>query len=150
MTEIHPNRSLRRTRRSLPIALLRAREKVMEPIRGMLADSQISEQKWRVLRVVDEAGPMEQTAIAKAACLLLPSLTRIIHALEKDGLLVRKTGARDRRTSIVTITPKGEAFIETHSRHSRAIFENIEAQFGIQKLETLLDLLEELQDIRFD
>ena len=51
--------SFRPTDRSLPIALLRAREKVMEPVREILAHSNISEQKWRVLRVVDEAGPVE-------------------------------------------------------------------------------------------
>ena len=47
---------LRRTSRSLPIALLRARETVMAPIREMLAESDINEQKWRVLRVLDEVG----------------------------------------------------------------------------------------------
>jgi len=36
------------TDRSLPIALLRARETVMEPVRDMLSESGISEQKWRV------------------------------------------------------------------------------------------------------
>ena len=45
----------------------------MGPIREMLTKSGISEQKWRVLRVLDEMGPVEQTAIAEAACLLLPS-----------------------------------------------------------------------------
>ena len=43
---------LRRTGRSLPIALLRARETVMGPIRDMLTTSGVNEQKWRVLRVV--------------------------------------------------------------------------------------------------
>ena len=36
----------------LPIALMRAREQVMAPIRNMLADSGITEQQWRVLRVL--------------------------------------------------------------------------------------------------
>ncbi len=42
------------TNRSLPIALLRARETVMGPIRDMLATSGVNEQKWRVLRVLQE------------------------------------------------------------------------------------------------
>ena len=70
-----PMPPLRRTARSLPIALLRARERVMGPIREILNESGISEQKFRVLRVVEESGPMEQTALAQQACLLLPSLT---------------------------------------------------------------------------
>ena len=82
---------LRRTARSLPIALLRARERVMGPIREILNESGISEQKFRVLRVVEESGPMEQTALAQQACLLLPSLTRMLRAMEEGdriGLLL--------------------------------------------------------------
>ena len=80
-----PMPPLRRTARSLPIALLRARERVMGPIREILNESGISEQKFRVLRVVEESGPMEQTALAQQACLLLPSLTRMLRAGDIAG-----------------------------------------------------------------
>ena len=136
---------LRQTKRSLPIALLRARETIMEPVREMLSRSQISEQKWRVLRVVEEIGPVEQTVIAAGASLLLPSLTRLMHAMETDGLLSREPSTTDRRKSIVTITTKGRGLINEHSAESIALFTKIENQFGAQKLETLLDLLEDLQ-----
>jgi homoprotocatechuate degradation regulator HpaR len=147
-TPTNPKTNLRKTERSLPIALLRARETVMEPVRDMLSRSQISEQKWRVLRVVAESGPMEQTAIAKAACLLLPSLTRIMHAMETDGLLLRAPGTKDRRKSIVTITDKGLALIREHAAESNAIFARLEAEFGKDQMENLLDLLEKLQATR--
>jgi homoprotocatechuate degradation regulator HpaR len=147
-TPTNPKMILRKTERSLPIALLRARETVMEPVRDMLSRSQISEQKWRVLRVVAESGPMEQTAIAKAACLLLPSLTRITHAMETDGLLLRAPGTKDRRKSIVTITDKGLALIREHAAESNAIFARLEAEFGKDQMENLLDLLEKLQATR--
>ena len=136
---------LRHTQRSLPIALLRARETIMEPVREMLSRSQISEQKWRVLRVVQEIGPVEQTVIAKRACLLLPSLTRLMHAMESDGLLTREASTEDRRKSIVSITDKGRALIAEHANESTALFDRIEAQFGQHKIEHLLDLLDELQ-----
>ena len=140
---------LRPTDRSLPIALLRARETVMEPIRDMLSEAGISEQKWRVLRVVEESGPLEQTSIAKKACLLLPSLTRIMHALEEDGLLVREPDSQDRRKSAASITPAGRALINAHASRSNEIFAQLENQFGRRRLETLLDLLEELQQVKF-
>ena len=69
------NPAFRKTKRSLPIALLRAREQVMEPIRAMLADSGVTEQKWRVLRVLEEAGEIEPTVIAREACLHLQQTT---------------------------------------------------------------------------
>lgn len=138
---------LRQTQRSLPIALLRARETVMGPIREMLATSGINEQKWRVLRVVQEHGPMELTLIAREACLLLPSLTRIVRAMEDEGLLTRATPSDDRRKAVVTITERGTQLIRDHSAQSQAIFDRLEAGFGAKRLETLLDLLEELQGL---
>lgn len=134
----------RPTERSLPIALLRARESVMEPIREMLAQSGISEQKWRVLRVLEQYGPVEHTVIAEAACLLLSSLTRLLGSMEREGLVERRAGEEDRRKSIVSITAKGRSLIDAHAQESRAIFERLEAEFGRERLERLLDLLEDL------
>lgn len=135
---------LAQTARSLPIALLRARETVMGPYREMLTQSGISEQKWRVLRVVSESGPMEQTAIASAACLMLPSLTRILSAMEKDGLLTRQPDTQDRRKSIVTISAAGQAFIASHASRSAEITARLQQSYGAEKMTQLLDLLEEL------
>lgn len=136
------------TARSLPIALLRARETVMGPVREMLARGPVNEQKWRVLRVLDEAGPMEQTAIARAACLLLPSLSRILRTMEAEGLLTRAADPADGRKSVVAITEAGRAVIRAHAAESRAIFARIEAEFGADRLATLLDLLEDLRKLR--
>lgn len=147
MTDTSP---LRRTRRSLPIALLRARESVMGPIREMLAKSGVNEQKWRVLRVLQERGPSELTALADEACLLLPSLTRIARAMEEDGLISRVTPPDDRRKTIAAITLAGEALIQAHSAQSAQIFARIERDFGAERLEDLLDLLEALQDLPRD
>ena len=138
---------LRETTRSLPIALLRARETVMAPIRVMLNESGISEQKWRVIRVLDEAGPLEQTALAAAACLLLPSLTRIMRAMEGEGLVVRAADPGDGRKSIVSITDQGRALLTRHSADSAAIFATLESRYGAEQLETLLDMLEDLTEI---
>jgi len=143
---IEPPKPLRQTDRSLPIALLRARETVMAPIRIMLAESGISEQKWRVIRVLAETGPMEQTALASRACLLLPSLTRMLRAMEGEGLLTRAPDETDGRKSIVSVTDKGRKVIDDHAAASRAIFADLRARFGSEKLETLLDLLEDLTD----
>ena len=135
---------LRKTGRSLPIALLRAREAVMGPVREMLADSGVNEQKWRVLRVLDESGPLDQSLLAERACLQLPSLTRILQAMQDQGLVTRSVDPADRRRSIVTITDAGLAVIENHAEASIALFARLEDSFGRDRLEQLLDLLEDL------
>jgi homoprotocatechuate degradation regulator HpaR len=139
--------ALRQTRRSLPIALLRARETVMGPLRGMLATSGVNEQKWRVLRVLQESGPLELGQVASEACLLLSSLTRMVPPMVQEGLIARHVPSQDRRKVILTITPTGKALVHAHSAQSAAIFARIEAAFGADKLEQLLDLLEALQKL---
>lgn len=139
------SRPLRQTRRSLPIALLRARETVMGPIREMLASSGVNEQKWRVLRVLQENGPLELSQVAAEACLLLSSLTRMIRPMEEEKLILRSTPPEDRRKTVIAITPAGEALVRAHALESQAIFARIEQDFGAEKLEQLLDLLQDLQ-----
>ncbi len=135
---------LRKTARSLPIALLRARETVMGPVREMLATSGVNEQKWRVLRVLDESGPLDQSLLAERACLQLPSLTRILQAMQDQGLVTRQTDPDDRRRSIVTLTGAGSDLLEAHAAASLALFARLETAYGRERLEHLLDLLEAL------
>lgn len=137
--------SFRKTSRSLPIALLRAREKVMGPIRDMLATSGVNEQKWRVLRVLDERGPLELNQIAHEACLLLPSLTRMVRPMEEEGLIERRTPQEDRRKSIFSITSEGKALVDKYMETSVSIFSDLDAKLGPERVQLLLDLLEELQ-----
>jgi homoprotocatechuate degradation regulator HpaR len=144
MSDANP---LRQTRRSLPIALLRARETVMGPIRDMLATSGVNEQKWRVLRVLQEKGPLELSQVAHEACLLLSSLTRMVRPMESEGLIARTTPPQDRRKTIIAITPAGDALVRAHAAQSQAIFARIEAEYGAARLEQLLDLLADLQSL---
>lgn len=120
----------------------------MGPIRDMLASSGVNEQKWRVLRVLQESGPLELTPLAQEACLLLPSLTRMARTMEDEGLVTRAVPPEDRRKVVLAITPAGEALVRAHSAESRAIFDEIERRFGRARMEELLDLLEELRQLK--
>ncbi len=144
------SRALPSTSRSLPIALLRARERVMGPIRGMLSDVGVTEQQWRVLRVLEETGPMEPTRIAQDACLLLPSLTRILQKLEEKGLITRTRNQQDRRKQVVRITAKGTRMIVANLQDSLDLLEQVRAQMGAERYDALLDLLNELDGPKDD
>lgn len=135
------------TRRSIPIALIRAREKVMTPIREMLADSGITEQQWRILRVLEEFGPQDASTLAERACLLLPSQTRIVQTLLEKGLVTRQADERDRRKQTVAITDAGRAIIEEKLDDAKAIAARIEEVIGKEKLAQLLDILEDFQKL---
>ncbi len=134
----------RQTRRSLPMALLRARESVMEEFRPMLNRHDVTEQQWRVIRVVAEAGELDATEVSLRASILAPSLTRMIKTLEERKFIKRKKDKSDGRRVILQIAPSGLNLIQDVSPESSAIYHSLEQKFGIEKLNALLDLLDEL------
>ena len=141
-------KSLPTTNRSLPIALLRARERVMGPIRALLSDVDLTEQQWRVLRVVQESGAIDPTQIAEQACLLLPSLTRILQKLEDKKMISRTQDKQDRLKQVITITSGGEAGIANNLEASLVLVAKTRAEMGEDRYEALLDLLNELDRIK--
>ncbi|WP_423227740.1 homoprotocatechuate degradation operon regulator HpaR [Shimia aestuarii] len=135
------------TSQSLPIALLRAREKVMGPIRNMLADAGVTEQQWRVLRVLMEEGPLDPTSIAERAVLLLPSLTRILQKLEEKGLVTRTRDDNDRRRQVITVTEAGHALIAQNMPASQRQMARLREELGDEKYQGLLALLDDLNQL---
>ncbi|GGA26384.1 homoprotocatechuate degradation operon regulator HpaR [Neptunicoccus cionae] len=132
------------TSRSLPIALMRAREGVMIPIREMLADTGITEQQWRVLRVLSEFGALDSTTLADRASLLFPSLTRIAATMRDKGLITQTRGEQDRRKQIIAITPEGQKIIDDRTEEAVQIVADFKDRLGLEKYEQLLDLLGQL------
>lgn len=129
------------TSRSLPIALIRAREGVMLPIRDMLSETGITEQQWRVLRVLAEFGKMDAKTLANRSSLLFPSLTRITVTLRKKGLVTQTRDNIDRRRQFIEITASGQKLIEKHTAQALEIVEGFKDVLGDDNYEKLLDLL---------
>jgi homoprotocatechuate degradation regulator HpaR len=134
----------RDTSRSLPIALLRARETVMSRFRPLLAAHDVTEQQWRVIRVLGEAGRLDATELAARSCILAPSLTRILRALDERGLIVRGKDEEDGRRIVVEISDAGHRLIADVMPESRVIYAEMEARFGRARIDALLDMLQEL------
>lgn len=133
-----------KTERSLPIALLRAREAVMVPVRVMLNDLKVTEQQWRVLRVLEEEGPLGPTELAQRAVLLLPSLTRILQGLEARGLVERQAVESDRRRQKIVASAEGQKLIRDNITRAQEISRELRQRFGEDRHDQLLDLLNDL------
>lgn len=129
------------TSRSLPIALIRAREGVMAPIRDMLAETTITEQQWRVLRVLAEYGPQDASTLADRASLLFPSLTRIAQTMRSKGLITQTQDEVDRRRQMIAITGAGRQVIDDNVDQAAQIVKGFKKTLGEAKYEQLLDLL---------
>jgi homoprotocatechuate degradation regulator HpaR len=135
---------MRQFDRSLPMALLKAREAVMKKFSPALKEHDLSPQQWRVIRVLVEVDALDASGIAQRCALLLPSLSRILQNLHKRRLVDRNSDAGDQRRSMISITPAGLALFDTLSPVNEARYAYITEKFGYGKLELLYELLEEL------
>jgi len=137
-----------KTDRALPLALLRARETVMSPIRRVLKAHDVTDQQWRVLRVLHENGVMDAKELAKSACVLAPSLTRIIKHLEQNNMLTRCADGKDGRRVLLDILPSGAELIESVTPEVQVIYQGLNDKYGAQKMSDLLDLLHDVVELR--
>jgi len=95
--------------RSLPMMLYRTLDAVMPRFRQIFSEFGLTEQQWRVLRVLWQH---EQIAFRELADLTLippPSLVGVVDRLTNSGLADRRRSDTDRRNVFVHATKKGMA-----------------------------------------
>lgn len=140
--------------RNLPGLLLRAREALMTQHRPALRAQGLSDPQWRVLRVLDRCGDvqegLETGVLAREAQLLGPSLSGVLQRMERDGLVQRQRAMADARRSVVRATPRGQALLQALSPSIEAQYDRLAQGLGAQRLTqlyALLDALIALQDV---
>ena len=129
------------TSKALPIAMLRAREALMISFRPILAKHGFTEQQWRVLRVLSEKGSSDAGKVAFDACILAPSLSRIIGKLEKDKFISRFVDKKDGRRVNLALTSLGEEILKKIVPDMDIVYQAIQKRYGDEKLAKLLELL---------
>ena len=137
------------THRNLPRLLLQAREAVMVHTRPSLRQQALSDQQWRVLRVLGEdhsqgGQGVETGRVAREAYLLGPSLTGVLSRMERDGLIARERCPQDARRTVVRATALGLDKVQALSRTIEAHYSWMEQQLGKAKLGQLYALLDEV------
>lgn len=130
--------------RNLPRLLLQARETLMARTRPSLREHGLSDQQWRVLRVLGEHGTIETGRVAREAYILGPSLTGVLARMERDGLIRRERDPTDQRRTVVQATAKGSKMVGRLSRSVEGHYQWLEKSLGKQKLGQLYELLDEL------
>ncbi|WP_332816421.1 homoprotocatechuate degradation operon regulator HpaR [Ramlibacter sp.] len=133
--------------RNLPRLLLQAREAVMAHNRPRLRQHGLSDQQWRVLRVLGEHGTVETGRVAREAFILGPSLTGVLARMERDGLVRRERDPADQRRTVVEATARGRRLVGQLSQAVQAHYQWMEQQLGKDKLAQLYRLLDELIEL---
>jgi homoprotocatechuate degradation regulator HpaR len=134
--------------RNLPRLLLEAREAVMLHTRPSLREHGLSDQQWRVLRVlgehVHESGGVETGRVATEAFLLGPSLSGVLTRMERDGLIERQRCTQDARRTVVRATATGLAKVQALSQTIEAHYSWMAQHLGSSQLTALYNLLDQL------
>jgi len=130
--------------RNLPRLLLQAREAVMAHTRPSLRENDLSDQQWRVLRVLGEHGAVETGRVAREAFILGPSLTGVLARMERDGLIHRSRDPQDQRRTVIEATAQGKRLVKKLSSTIEAHYAMLEGSLGKAKLGQLYKLLDEL------
>ena len=132
--------------RNLPRLLLQAREAVMTHTRPSLREHGLSDQQWRVLRVLGENAHFDEGVetgrVAREAFLLGPSLTGVLTRMERDGLIERRRCQQDARSTVVRATELGLSKVAKLSEAIEAHYAFMESELGKQKLAQLYQLLD--------
>lgn len=128
---------------SLTIALLQAREVAMGYFRPILKKYHLTEQQWRIIRVLADMRSIEFNDLANQACILPPSLTGILSRMEKSKLIFRLKPVNDQRKLYVSLSPEGLSLYEQAKGSIEEKYHQIETTFSPQKMEQLMLLLDE-------
>ncbi len=135
-------------RPSLTLTLLQAREATMAFFRPALNAHDLTEQQWRVIRILRQKGELESHQLAELACILKPSMSGVLKRLERDGVVARRKSPEDQRRVFISLTVKGQQAFLAMSEEMGRNYDRILGQFGEDKLQQLMQLLDEMKKIK--
>ncbi len=76
---------------------------------ALQAESGVTPSQLGVLEALSHLGPMSHCALAAKLLVSASNLTTVVDNLERDGFVRRERDLNDRRVSITSLTPAGEA-----------------------------------------
>ena len=138
---------MKSTTESLSLLLLKARESSIAQVRPILADHGLTEQQWRVLRVLDRSARLSAQDLANESCILSPSLSRILVKLELDGLISKRVDSVDQRALIIKLTAKGKRLHKKIEPLVEKQFQKLSQSLGQETIINLMGILQEFTNL---
>lgn len=136
--------------RNLPMLLLQARETVLRYFRPQLKRRALTEQQWRVMRVLDSDGVVDASHLAEQSCILPSSLTGVLDRMERDGLICRSRIRSDQRKVLIGLTERSLAIVGDMQGVIELQYRLIEERMGQADLLELYRLLDKVAALAAD
>src|SRR5215813_8152724 len=142
-------RSTRLHHRNLPLLLLQARERVLSHFRPILNANGVTDQQWRIVRVLYEAPSLEPREIVELCRISSPSMAGVLARMEELGLVARRRLPHDQRRVRVSLTARARAMAARMAPQIDATYRRLErtigAEFSVRLQHTLDQLLATLE-----
>jgi len=129
------------TNRDLPQQLLKARDALMSHFRPVLNHFGVTEQQWRILRMLDEHEQLEPRELCELCQILSPSMAGVLARMEELGLVQRQRVAADARRVMVSLAPKGDRLFDEIAPLIERQYKLMEKAWGKQVLDDLSSAL---------
>jgi len=139
-------KKIRPSTRSLPIALLRARESVLGWFRPIFSDFDLTEQQWRVIRVLYETEKLEISELARQTSILPPSMSGILKRLEARQLIVRTQDTCDQRRVWISLDEGALQLMDKIGPRYESTMAELESLLGQDQVDELIAALEKIQN----
>jgi homoprotocatechuate degradation regulator HpaR len=140
---LNPTRT-RISRRNLPLLLLQARERIIAHFRPILNDHGVTEQQWRIVRLLIDTGPLEPRKIGAYCCISSPSLAGVLARMETLRLIARKRMANDQRRVLVSLAARSRDLARRMAPQIEAAYRQIERLAGQQLCRDIYGSLDQL------
>lgn len=105
---------------------------------------------FRVLRCLDQTGPISMSELANHVLVEPANLTKIIDRMTSQGLVMRIPDQTDRRRVLVTLAPAGKQRNGQLADVARDHELFVQEMLGVEDVEPIRSLLSDLQKRRED
>ncbi len=102
----------------------------------------------RLVALLMDNGPMAQSQLAAQLGIRPQSLSELICKVEADGMVTRRQSEEDKRQTIVSLTEKGQANVETFRRAHRQHAEEFLAPLTDEEKQQIAIILRKLMEAR--
>ena len=120
---------------SLPMMLYSALDAVMPRFRRIFKEFGLTEQQWRVLRVLWEANQVAFQTMSDITLIPPPSLVGVIDRLQTSGLVRRQRSENDRRVVFIQATVAGQELEEKVRPHVVRLYAELRASVNPEACE---------------
>ena len=116
----------------------------MERFRPHLTARGLTEQQWRVIRALDEEGPLEPRQISDLCTISSPSMAGVLARMEAMGLVTRERFESDQRRVRVSLTKQSLELVRSLSKALEAEYAALEKDVGFDVVEQVYQAVDAL------